>query len=54
MARAAYELNARGDELTDLRVPVAWVLAESYAGKCTDDELVGLVHVMTRLETGAA
>ncbi len=48
MARAATELLSRGEDLEDLRVPVAWALMEHY-GSASDEELVELVAVMTPL-----
>jgi hypothetical protein len=49
VARAAASLLARGEELRDLRVPVAWALSEVYASSSSDDELVEMVAVMTPL-----
>ena len=49
VARAAAALMARGEELEDLRVPVAWALSESYGESANDDELVEMVAVMTPL-----
>ncbi|MDP1826236.1 MAG: hypothetical protein Q8L48_23415 [Archangium sp.] len=49
VARAATSLLARGEDLDDLRVPVAWALSETY-GECTNDEdLVQMVALMTPL-----
>ncbi len=52
VARAATALLLRGEELEDLRVPVAWALAESYGDSTSDDELVEMVAVMTPLTGG--
>ena len=49
VARAATELLLRGEELEDLRVPVAWALADSYGNSTSDDELVEMVAVMVPL-----
>ena len=49
LARAALTLMTRGQDLKDLRVPVAWALSEAYAASSTDDELVEMVAVMTAL-----
>ncbi len=49
VARAAAALMARGEELEDLRVPVAWALSEQYADSSTDGDLVDMVAVMTPL-----
>ncbi|MDP2269758.1 MAG: hypothetical protein Q8N23_00905 [Archangium sp.] len=49
VARAATQLLSRGEDLVDLRVPVAWALSENYAGSASDDELVEMVAVMTPL-----
>lgn len=49
MARAAAALLSRGEELEDLRVPVAWALSENYGESTSEDELVEMVAVMTRL-----
>lgn len=48
-ARAAAALLMRGEELEDLRVPVAWALSETYGASSSDDELVEMVAVMTPL-----
>lgn len=49
VARAAAALMARGQELEDLRVPVAWALHEAYGASSSDEELVDMVAVMTPL-----
>ena len=49
VARAATQLLLQGEELEDLRVPVAWALAENYGDSTSDDELVEMVAVMTPL-----
>jgi hypothetical protein len=49
VARAAASLLTRGEDLEDLRVPVAWALSETYADSTNDDELVEMVSVMTPL-----
>ena len=49
VARAASTLMLRGEELEDLRVPVAWALTERYGDSTSDDELVEMVAVMTPL-----
>ncbi len=49
VARAATQLLTRGEELVDLRVPVAWALTENYAGSASDEALVEMVAVMTPL-----
>ena len=49
MARAAAALLSRGEELEDLRVPVAWALSENYGESSSDDELVEMIAVMTPL-----
>jgi hypothetical protein len=49
MARAAVALLSRGEQLADLRVPVAWALSETYGESSSDDELVEMVAVMTPL-----
>ena len=49
VARAAGSLLAQGEELEDLRVPVAWALSEVYGASSSDDELVEMVAVMTPL-----
>lgn len=49
VARAATELLSRGQDLEDLRVPVAWALLEIYGDSISDDALVELVGVMTPL-----
>lgn len=46
VARAAAQLLVRGEELEDLRVPVAWALTEAYGGSTSDEELVEMVSVM--------
>jgi len=48
VARAAKALMARGEDLIDLRAPVAWALNESYADE-SEDELVEMIAVMTPL-----
>lgn len=48
VARAAKALMARGEDLIDLRVPVAWALTETYEDT-SDDELVEMIAVMTPL-----
>lgn len=53
VARAAKTLMARGEELEDLRVPVAWALSETYAESVSDDDLVEMAAVMTPF-TGVA
>jgi hypothetical protein len=45
LARAALRLYEAGEELDDLRTPVAAALVESYA-TATEDELVAAVHAM--------
>ncbi len=49
VARAASTLLLRGEELEDLRVPVAWALTERYGDSTSDDELVEMVAVMIPL-----
>ena len=49
VARAAVALMLQGEELQDIRVPVAWALAQVYASSTTDEELVEMVAVMTPL-----
>jgi hypothetical protein len=48
LARAAHELHAAGEELTDLRVPVAWVVTQHYGDSASDAELATLVWLMTQ------
>jgi hypothetical protein len=48
MARAAYELHANGEELTDLRVPISWVVTQHYGDRASEAELATLVWLMTR------
>lgn len=54
VARAAAALLSQGEELVDLRVPVAWALNESYGASSCDEELVEMVAVMTPLTAIAA
>lgn len=49
VARAATQLLSRGEDLVDLRVPVAWALTENYGGSTNDEELVEMVALMTPL-----
>lgn len=49
VARAATELMLRGEELEDLRVPVAWALTESYGESTSEDALVEMVALMVPL-----
>ena len=49
VARAAVALMLQGEELDDLRVPVAWALSEVYGTSSSDDEVVEMVAVMTPL-----
>jgi hypothetical protein len=49
MARAAYRLAATGEELTDLRLPIAFALVELY-GDLADDALTELIHAMLPVE----
>lgn len=48
LARAAKELHEAGEELTDLRVPVAWAVTQQYGDRASDVELATLVWLMTR------
>ena len=48
LARAATQLLSRGEDLEDLRVPVAWALLQ-HNRSASDEELVELVAVMTPL-----
>lgn len=50
MSRAALELYAAGETLTDLRVPIAAALVDCY-GDARIDELAEAVGVMLRIET---
>ena len=49
LMRAALALQARGEELEDLRVPVAWALHEVYGESSSAAQLVALVTVMAPL-----
>lgn len=49
VARAAATLWSRGEELEDLRVPVAWALGEAYGDSSSDDELVEMIALMMPL-----
>lgn len=49
VARAATSLLAQGEDLEDLRVPVAWALSETYGATASDEDLVAMVAVMTPL-----
>jgi hypothetical protein len=50
MMRAASRLMVSGDDLSDLRVPVAAAIVEIYGGELGDTELTHLVEVMTPIE----
>jgi len=43
LARAAMELHEAGEELTDVRVPIAWAVTEAYGERASDVELATLV-----------
>ena len=48
VARVAATMLARGEELEDMRVPVAWAITEAYSTS-SEEELVEMVALMTPL-----
>jgi len=50
MARAASHLFALGTDCTDLRVPIACALLQSYEGSLSDEQLADLIETMLPIE----